>query len=405
MQVNGELAGYFNSKRGLRQGCALSPYLFVICMEVLSKMLNQQATDRKFGYHPYFQDLKLTHLSFADDMLVFSDGQKQSIDEILETFTKFAEVSGLHISMEKSTLYLAGMSDEAKQEMLSQYTFANGELPIRYLGLALMTKQMSSEDYAPLLEKIRARISSWTACFLSFAGRMKLISSVIFSLANFWISAFRLPKKCIEEIDSLCAAFLWSGPMLNTKRLRFSGKDCCKPKEEGGLGLRSISEANDVSFLKLVWRILSSADSLWVRWIRRYLIQKGSFWSVKESRLLGSWMWKKILKYRDIAAQFAKVEVHSSSSTSFWYDSWSPRGRLIEKTQGGGVLDMGIQLNDTVEKVVNSHRSRRGRGDVYNLIKEEIHNLRTRGLDQREDTRLWNVGENLYKESFSSKET
>lgn len=116
-------------------------------------------------------------------------------------------------------------------------------------------------------------------------------------------------------------------------------------------------------------------------------------------------MWKKILKYRDIAAQFAKVEVHSGSSTSFWYDSWSPRGRLIEKTQGGGVLDMGIQLNDTVEKVVNSHRSRRGRGDVYNLIKEEIHNLRTRGLDQREDTRLWNVGENLYKESFSSKET
>lgn len=141
VQVNGELAGYFNSKRGLRQGCALSPYLFVICMEVLSKMLNKQATDRKLGYHPYCHDLKLTHLSFADDLLVFSDGQKQSIDGILDTFTKFAEASGLHISMEKSTLYLAGMSAEAKQELLSQYTFANGELPVRYLGLPLMTNR------------------------------------------------------------------------------------------------------------------------------------------------------------------------------------------------------------------------------------------------------------------------
>lgn len=104
---------------------------------------------------------------------------------------------------------------------------------------------------------------------------------------------------------------------------------------------------------------------------------------------------------RNIAAQFAKVEVHSGSSTLFWYDSWSLHGRLIEKTQGRG--DMGIQLNDTVEKVVNSHRRRRRRGAICNLIEEEIHNLRTRGLDERDNTRLWKAGENLYKESFSSK--
>ena len=53
VQVNGELAGYFNSKRGIRQGCSLSPYLFVICMQVLSKMLNKGAAEKRFGYHPY----------------------------------------------------------------------------------------------------------------------------------------------------------------------------------------------------------------------------------------------------------------------------------------------------------------------------------------------------------------
>lgn len=176
VQVNGELAGYFNSKRGLRQGCALSPYLFVICMEVLSKMLDKAGAQRKFGYHPYCQDLKLTHLSFADDLLIFSDSRRSSVDGILEIFKSFAEASGLHISMEKSTLYLAGLNDTDKQEILSHYTFSNGDLPVRYLGFPLLTKQMTAQDYGPLIEKIRSRISSWTARFLSFAGRLQLIA-------------------------------------------------------------------------------------------------------------------------------------------------------------------------------------------------------------------------------------
>lgn len=127
-----------------------------------------------------------------------------------------------------------------------------------------MTKQMTVRDYAPLIEKIRARIGSWTARFLSFAGRLQLIGSVILSLTNFWISAFKLPRKCIQEIDSLCAAFLWPGPELSTKKSKVSWKDFCRPEEEGGLGLRSLVEANQVSFLKLVWRILSSKDSVWL---------------------------------------------------------------------------------------------------------------------------------------------
>lgn len=122
VQINGELAGYFNRKRGLRQGCALSPYLFVICMEVLSKMLDKDAAQRKFGYHPYWQDLKLTHLSFADDLLIFSDGNTHSVDGILEIFKNFADASGLHISMAKSTLYLAGQTDTEKNKIFSATT-------------------------------------------------------------------------------------------------------------------------------------------------------------------------------------------------------------------------------------------------------------------------------------------
>lgn len=62
VQVNGELSGYFQSKRGLRQGCSLSPYLFVIVMDVLSKLLDKAAHAQNFGYHPRCKGLSLTHV-------------------------------------------------------------------------------------------------------------------------------------------------------------------------------------------------------------------------------------------------------------------------------------------------------------------------------------------------------
>lgn len=92
--------GYFRSSRGLRQGCALSPYLFVISMNVLSKLLDKAASEKKIGYHPRCKNMDLTHLSFADDIMVFTDGKIRSLDSIVEVFDYFAKISGLKISLE-----------------------------------------------------------------------------------------------------------------------------------------------------------------------------------------------------------------------------------------------------------------------------------------------------------------
>ena len=111
VQVNGELPGFFGSSIGLRQGCALSPYLFVICMNVLSHMIDDAAVRRNIGYHPKCKKIRLTHLCFADDLMVFVDGHKRSIEGIINIFKEFAGRSGLQISLEKSTIYVAGISE------------------------------------------------------------------------------------------------------------------------------------------------------------------------------------------------------------------------------------------------------------------------------------------------------
>lgn len=405
IQVNGELAGYFNSKRGLRQGCSLSPYLFVICMQVLSKLLDKAARERQVGYHPYCKEMSLTHICFADDVLVFSDGKKSSIEGILAVFKRFARMSGLSISLEKSTLYLAGVKEVDSVAILEQFPFEAGALPVRYLGLPLLTKKMNAKDYSPLISRIRNRISTWTARHLTFAGRLQLIGSVLYSIINFWMSAYRLPNSCIHEINSICAAFLWSGPVLSPHKAKVSWADVCKPKEEGGLGLRNLLEANTVSCLKLIWRLMAVRSSLWVQWIWRYLIRKGSFWSIKESSSLGSWMWKKLLKLRTLAFQFMQVEINSGSTTSFWFDNWSPLGRLIELTGERGCIALGIPLHTTVERAIQMYRSRLHRVPVFRMIEQEVMKLKERGMNLMEDVCLWKRENGDFKSNFITAQT
>ena len=220
MQVNGDLAGYFQSSRGLRQGCSLSPYLFVLRMNVLSLKMDRAGVEKKFKLHPGCKKLAITHLCFADDLMVFVEGSEKSIDGALSVFDEFEEWAGLKISLEKSTIYMAGVLEAEKRSILTNFPLAEGELPVRYLGLPLMTKAMRTQDYLPLKESIRSRVSPWTSRFLSYAGRLQLIRSVLLSLVNFWIAVFRLPSACIKEVEKLCAAFLWTGPVLSRRVLK-----------------------------------------------------------------------------------------------------------------------------------------------------------------------------------------
>lgn len=185
VQVNGDLAGYFQSSRGLRQGCSLSPYLFVLCMNGLSYKIDKALREKKFGIYPRCQSLALTHLCFFDDLMVFVEGTKNSVEGVLSVFDEFAGWSGLSISLEKSTIFMVGIAEGERSRILTNFPFAEGKLTVCYLGLPLMTQVMGRQDYLPQVEKIRGRMSTWTCRFLSYAGRLQLIKFVLMSIVNF----------------------------------------------------------------------------------------------------------------------------------------------------------------------------------------------------------------------------
>lgn len=106
--------------------------------------------------------------------------------------------------------------------------------------------------------KIRNQFHFWTSKTMSYAGRLQLIKSVIASIANFWCSAFYLPQVCIDEIESMCSAFLWSCSPNNTACAKICWEDVYVPLDEGGLGIRRLKEVGIVFVLKLIWTLLST---------------------------------------------------------------------------------------------------------------------------------------------------
>ncbi|KAG7576912.1 hypothetical protein ISN45_Aa03g012390 [Arabidopsis thaliana x Arabidopsis arenosa] len=351
VSINGVTSGFFKGKTGLRQGDPLSPILFVMVMNVLSLMLNKAAEEGSFKYHPGCEDLKLTHLCFADDLLIFLEGSEESLRGVMLVLAKFEEMSGLGMNIEKTSLFCSGLSEDKLIRLKSVFDLTPTSLPIRYLGLPLCSRKLSVRDCDPLLSQIRKKLSSWTHKFLSLAGRLTLISTVISGIIGFWTSAFFLPKQVIRRINSLCSSFLWRGKVDTPSGAKVSWYNICFPKSEGGLGLRHIDSWIETCALKLFWMLFFRAGSFWVAWIRRKYLSTSPLWALNEKNVTYSWIFRKLLKLRPKALQFLRIHIGNGDSTFFWWDPWTPFGSLYHFLGSDGPTRLGIPLFSTVAEV------------------------------------------------------
>lgn len=225
-------------------------------MEVFSRLLKSRYASGYIEYHPNAKPVDISHLMFADDVMVFYDGSSSSLHGISETLDDFAMWSGLEINQTKSKLFTAGLTHQETITSMS-YGFPIGTLPIRYLGLPLMHRKLRISEYSPLLDKIAGNFNAWSARRLYFAGRIVLIKSVISGTVVFWITTFILPKGCIKNIKSLCSKFLWSGQIEGPVFTKISWATCCLPKQEGGLGLCRYETWNKTLCLHLIWLLFA----------------------------------------------------------------------------------------------------------------------------------------------------
>lgn len=151
------------------------------------------------------------------------------------------------------------MEREQWQEVQEIVEFSTVTLPVKYLGLPLLSTRLLYTDCSPLIAKVMSRIQGWRGKLLSYAGRLHLVKSVLSTLVSYWIYVLLLPMGVVQEVNRLCRNFLWSGP-------------------DGGLGIRDLHIENRAAILRRLWNLITKKDTLRVRWVYKNHIKDRCFW-------------------------------------------------------------------------------------------------------------------------------
>ncbi|KAF3662756.1 hypothetical protein FXO38_10995 [Capsicum annuum] len=180
---------------GLRQGDPMSPFLFAIVIKYLSRSLKELEQQRDFNNHPLCKKLHLTHLSFADDLLLFARGDINSVKLLHEKFITFTEASGLQVNHAKSVVYFGGVTDEVKVQ-IQQNLGHNTTRKISsiwgagILGAIIHHPYKRDESYSGLLQKL-------------YLVRPKAIFIVWLQVQNRLLTVDRL-LKWNKQVDPVC---------------------------------------------------------------------------------------------------------------------------------------------------------------------------------------------------------
>ncbi|KAK1290058.1 hypothetical protein QJS10_CPB18g00601 [Acorus calamus] len=292
--INGAPMGFFASSCGIHQGDPLSSLLFTLVMDSFSSLLNQSVKEGKVGSF-IKGDLNVSHLCFADDLLVFSDCKQSSAVALTDLFSSFGAASRLYLNTSKSQTFTS--CNSLSQTFCTTLGISLFSLPVRYLGIPLLNCTLKYAHCLSLVDKIRKRILSWAGHSLSLADRIELIKSVLSSLQTFWSSSFILPRRIQKDIELTLRTFLWQGHSTVRRIHHIAWSTICSPLSEGGFGIKSIREWNKGAVGIRFWELACKKESLWTDSVQKRYIRNHSIWSAHPPYGCTS-SWSSILKAR-----------------------------------------------------------------------------------------------------------
>ncbi|KAL0431458.1 UNVERIFIED_CONTAM: hypothetical protein Sradi_0771800 [Sesamum radiatum] len=168
-----------------------------------------------------------------------STANSESLKVYKEILDDFAGLSGLQVNAHKSHIIVSRSASTNQQRLAGQLGFQVGSLPLKYLGVPLVSSRLTIQQCQPLIRKMEDRILAWGSQFMSFAARIQLIKDVLTALFLYWGQAFFLPLTVIERIERIFRHFLWRGS--NSRGYaKVAWAQICLPKAQEGQGLQRI---------------------------------------------------------------------------------------------------------------------------------------------------------------------
>ncbi|GJV99694.1 putative RNA-directed DNA polymerase [Tanacetum coccineum] len=270
ISVNGNLHGWFKGKRELRV-----------------------QTYDEFQYHHLCEQQRIINLCFADDLFLFARGHPNSVSVIMDALEEFKQASGLVPIITKSTTFFCNVPNAIKASILNSMPFVEGVLPVRYLGVPLISSRLLYYDCIILVETLESRVNDWRNKFVSLAGRLQLIQSVLSSMHIYWASVFILPTRI----------------------------------HEGGLGIRRIDDFNVALMATRIWSSLTHRESLWFNGFIR-------------------------ISLKAVVSGMFLVEINNGKSTSVWFDRWADVCPLKEMFSNRDIARPGFSLDNLVNNLI-----------------------------------------------------
>ncbi|KAL0300641.1 UNVERIFIED_CONTAM: putative mitochondrial protein [Sesamum radiatum] len=324
--LNGSSFGYLTPTRGIRHGDPLSPYLFIIYAELLSRiLLNNENLGRFKGVKISRNSPTISHLCYADDLTIFCRAEIGDAQCIQDCILKYATWSNQAPNPSKSFVHFSSnVPASAKRNILAVLQMPECTHKAVHLGLPFCKPRSRRQAFNHILDKLSGKLSGWKMKNLSQASRGVLIKSVGQALPIYHMSTFLLPKSLCGKMDSTLRKFWW-GARQDKKFLALKcWDDICAPKNLGGLGFRKMWEFNKALVSKLAWQMCFPQDKLWSQILGAKYLHFNSFLELPGRTVGASWIWQGIMEFREIIKEGACYHVFANSEIKIWQDPWIP---------------------------------------------------------------------------------
>ena len=327
---NGWATDFFEPTQGVRQGCPLSPYLFILVVEFLG---NHIRSNKKIKGIKIKDGISLIY-QFADDTNLTLEFDLESLLEVEKTFSKFQRVSGLKVNYDKTEILRIGSLRHSDAKLITATEMCWTNDPVLVLGIVICTdaNRLTQLNFDPLIVKIENQMKIWSMRDLSLFGKTLIIKSLLMSQLVYKLSVLPSPaNEFIDTLQSLFFKFLWGKRRPKIKQaVLFSDKEC------GGLKIPNIHFKN---------------ASFKAAWVKR-ILEKPNYFMTENEILSKELFWKCNFNVKTVNQILEIFKIRSM----FWKDvvrSWSLINYKLPETQeeiGSQILwlNTSIQINKKV---------------------------------------------------------
>lgn len=324
--VNGRPSTAFKSTRGLRQGCPLSPFLFILMAETLSQQLEQKRKTKEITGIDIVRGAKgINHSLFADDTLLIGGASSLMARRFKKELDAFLQASGGKLNNSKCMIYTWNVPRHITQRIsrIMEIPALGNWSSFKYLGLPLAKEKVKAQIWTKLIENMRSKLQSWGMHWLNLAGRSILIKSVLSALPIYQFAITLAPASTHKHMELIIRSFLWKGGKQDSKKFSLvKWSKVILPLEKGGLGIRIPRLSNLAMGIKLIWKIINDKGAWWIEIIKKKYLN-GANSNILEENIIersSTPVWNLIKKALPQAKPWISKVPGNGEKINIWHD-------------------------------------------------------------------------------------